>query len=55
MGESNRFAEVRVETTEQALARLEAECGWSDAPARFPELFAPGAETNPSDADTSGA
>lgn len=30
-------AEVTTETTEQALARVEAECGWSDAFVRFAE------------------
>jgi len=32
--------EVQAETTEQALARVEAECGWSDAVMRFAEMFA---------------
>lgn len=30
-------ADVQTETTEQALARVEAECGWSDAFVRLAE------------------
>jgi hypothetical protein len=32
--------DLRTETTEQALARVEAECGWSDL-RRFADAFAP--------------
>jgi len=36
MKPSDRTAELPAETTEQALARVEAECGWSDV-GRFAE------------------
>lgn len=39
MGESQYGFEVKAETTEQALARVEAECGWSDL-SRFADAFA---------------
>lgn len=33
-------AAAPAETTVQALARVEAECDWSDAPTRFAEVLA---------------
>lgn len=44
---SDEEFDLSAETTEQALARLEAECGWSDV-GRFAEAFAP-ARTGPAD------
>jgi hypothetical protein len=40
MNPSDDPADLRAETTEQALARFEAECGWSDVH-RFVDVFAP--------------
>ena len=39
MAENESGFDVREETTEQALARVEAECGWSDL-SRFADAFA---------------
>ena len=45
--------DLSTETTEQALARFEAECGWSDA-GRFADAFA-STPAEPSDAGGLGA
>ncbi len=45
--------DVTAESTEQALARFEAECGWSDV-GRFAEAFAP-ARSMPADPGAHGA
>jgi hypothetical protein len=46
MNPNDRTVDLPSETTEQALARVEAECGWSDI-ARF-------AEMPPAEAGTAG-
>jgi hypothetical protein len=52
MNPSDDEIDLSAETTEQALARFEAECGWSDV-GRFAEAFAP-VRTAPASFDPRG-
>ena len=54
MNDHESVPEVAAETSEQALARVEAECGWSDALTRIVELL-PGSSAGGAYSDPAAA